>query len=68
MEQWTAAHDASVISSGDVPWSARSPELSVRDYSLEGGRGVLQRDIDELKIAIKGEITVNVEGSNENLT
>ena len=35
MQQWTAAHGALVISrGGDIPWPARSPDLSVCDYFL----------------------------------
>jgi hypothetical protein len=62
-EQWTAAHGALVISrGGDIPWPACSPDLSLCDYFLWGYFTskvylVKPKDIDELKNAIKNEIT-----------
>ena len=63
MEQWTAAHCAFISSrGGGIPWPARYPYLSVCDYFLWGylkPRAHLRKpsDIDELKYAVKDEIT-----------
>lgn len=58
MEQWAAASHAFVI----IPWPARSPDFSVCDFF--GGRYpkskvnlMKPRDVNELKNAIKREIT-----------
>jgi len=62
-EQWTAAHTALVVSrAGDIPWPARSPDLSVCDYFLWGYLTsklylMKSQDIDELQNEIKKEIT-----------
>ena len=58
MEQWAAAPRAFVI----IPWTARSSDLSVCDFFLWGYLKskvnlMKPRDINELKYAIKGEIT-----------
>jgi hypothetical protein len=61
MEQWTAAHGALVTSRGeDIPWSARSPDLSVCYYIpwwyVKSKVYVTKpSDVDELQYAIKGE-------------
>ena len=60
MEQWIAAHGALVTSRGDIPWPARSSEVSVCDYFPWGylkSKVYLTKpsDIDEFKYAIKGE-------------
>jgi hypothetical protein len=63
IEQWTAAQGAYVISRGGaISWPARSPDLSVCDYLLceyLKSRVYLTKpcDIDELRNAIKEEIT-----------
>ena len=59
MEQWTAEQREFVFSRGrDIPWPARSPDLSVCDYFLWGDGGDLTsevylmrpRDIDEFNL------------------
>jgi hypothetical protein len=63
LEKWTAAHGALVVSrGGDIPWPARSPDLSLCDYFLWGYLTsevylMKPQDNDELKNAIKNEIT-----------
>jgi hypothetical protein len=62
MKQDTVAHRAFVISKGESPWSARSPDLSVCDYFLWGYLKskvnlTKPRGIYELQNAIKEEFT-----------
>ena len=63
MGQCTVAHSAFIISrGGDIPWPARSPDLSVCDcflwaYLKSSVYLTKPHDIDKLKNTIKGEIT-----------
>jgi hypothetical protein len=60
MEQLTAAHRVFIISrGGDILWLAHSPDLSVWDYFLWVYL-TKPHDTDELKNAIKEEITAMV--------